>query len=172
MVSVWPEYTADFEFNAEEADFEKIMAVIKAVRNRRAEMNVPPSKKARVQIATKYKDAFSEGTAYICRLAYASEVEIGDSFESEGAVRVITDAAAVYMPMKELVDFTAELERLNKDLKKAETDKEFFEKKLNNQGFLSKAPAAVVEQQRASLGKVLEKISIIKDSIKEIENMQ
>ena len=170
MVSDWPKTDSGFEYTAEEADFEKLMAVIKAVRNRRAEMNVPPSKKARVQIATKFKDAFSAGTAYICRLAYASEVEIGDSFDSEGAVRVITDAAAVYMPMKELVDFSAELERLNKDLKKAETDKEFFEKKLNNQGFVAKAPAAVVEQQRESLKKVLDKIAMIKDSIKEIEN--
>ena len=64
---------------------------------------------------------------------------------------------------------TAELERLNKDLKKAETDKEFFEKKLNNEGFVSKAPAAVVEQQRESLKKALDKIAMIKDSIKEIE---
>ena len=170
MVSDWPKTDSGFEYAAEEADFEKLMAVIKAVRNRRAEMNVPPSKKARVQIATKFKEAFGAGTAYICRLAYASEVEIGDSFDSEGAVRVITDAAAVYMPMKELVDFTAELERLNKDLKKAETDKEFFEKKLNNQGFVAKAPAAVVEQQRESLKKVLDKIAMIKESIKEIEN--
>ena len=77
MVSDWPKTDRGFEYTAEEADFEKLMAVIKAVRNRRAEMNVPPSKKARVQIATKFKDAFSAGTAYICRLAYASEVEIG-----------------------------------------------------------------------------------------------
>ena len=74
------------------------------------------------------------------------------------------------MPMKELVDFSAELERLNKDLKKAEDDKEFFEKKLNNGGFVAKAPAAVVEQQRESLKKVLDKIAMIKESIKEIED--
>ncbi len=172
MVSEWPRYDADLEFEADEADFEKIMAVIKAVRNRRAEMNVPPSKKARVQIATKFKDAFSAGTAYICRLAYASGVEIGDSFDSEGAVRVITDASAVYMPMKELVDFAAELERLNKDLKKAKADKEFFEKKLNNPGFVSKAPAAVVEQQREQLARVLDRIRMIQGSIGEIEAMK
>ena len=74
------------------------------------------------------------------------------------------------MPMRELVDFTAELERLKKDLKKANVDKEFFEKKLNNQGFLAKAPAALVEQQKASLAKVLEKIKMIEDSIKDIES--
>ena len=169
MVTDWPRFDTALEFAAEEEDFEKIMAVIKAVRNRRAEMNVPPSKKAKVCIATKFKDTFSRGTAYICRLAYASDVETGDSFESEGAVRVITDAATVFMPMRELVDFTAELERLKKELKKANDDKDFFEKKLNNQGFVAKAPAAVVEQQRESLKKVLEKIAMLENSIAEIE---
>ncbi|MGI6279953.1 MAG: valine--tRNA ligase, partial [Acutalibacteraceae bacterium] len=124
VVARWPEAKDEFKFETQEADFEKIMAVIKAVRNRRAEMNVPPSRKAKVCIATAFKDTFSEGTAYICRLAYASEVEIGDSFDVEGAVRVITDAATVYMPMKELVDFNAELARLNKDLEKVMADKE------------------------------------------------
>ncbi len=170
MITEWPKFTEELKFVSEEADFEKIMAVIKAVRNRRAEMNVPPSRKAKVQIATNFADTFKEGTAYICRLGYASEVEIGDEFDSEGAVRVITDDATVYMPMKELVDFTAELARLKKDLQKANVDKEFFEKKLNNQGFLAKAPAQLVEQQKAQLAKVLEKIKMIEDSIADIEN--
>ncbi|MBQ9354277.1 MAG: valine--tRNA ligase, partial [Clostridia bacterium] len=111
------------------------------------------------------------GTNYICRLAYASDVEIGSSFEAEGAVRVVTDCAVVYMPMKELVDVTAEIERLNKDMEKAVIDKEFFEKKLNNAGFMAKAPQNVVEQQRQGLKKALDKIKIIEDSIKELENM-
>ena len=169
MVSEWPKFSEDLAFKAEEADFEKIMAVIKAIRNRRAEMNVPPSKKAKVCITSTDKDVFSSGTAYICRLAYASEVEVGDGFDADGAVRVITDAATVYMPMKELVDFSAEIERLKKDLKKAEEDKEFFERKLNNPGFMSKAPAALVEQQKAGLAKALDKIEMINASIKDIE---
>ena len=171
MVSDWPKFSEELEFSAEESDFEKIIAVIKAVRNRRAEMNVPPSRKAKVQIATAFADTFKAGEAYICRLGYASGVEIGDDFDSEGAVRVITDDATVYMPMRELVDFTAELARLNKDLKKANEDKECFEKKLNNQGFLAKAPAQLVEQQKQSLAKVLEKIKMIEDSIADIEKM-
>ena len=172
MISDWPQFDAKLEFSTEETEFERIMSVIKAIRNRRAEMNVPPSKKAKVCIATQFKDTFNTGSAYICRLASASEVETGDSFEAEGAVRVVTDAATVYMPMRELVDFTAELERLNKDMGKAVADKEFFEKKLNNQGFVSKAPAAVVEQQRVQLAKVLEKIKMLQESINEIKNMQ
>ena len=171
MVSSWPVFDEKLKFADEEDAFERIMAVIKAVRNRRAEMNVPPSKKAKVCIATKFKDTFSKGSAYICRLAYASEVSIGDSFENDGAVRIITDSATVYMPMRELVDFSAELERLKKELKKAEEDKEFFEKKLNNQGFVSKAPAAVVEQQRENLKKVLEKINMLNGSIAETEKL-
>lgn len=169
MVTEWPEFCDEFNFANEEAEFEKIMLVIKAIRNRRAEMNVPPSKKAKVCIQTAFADTFKTGTDYICRLASASEVEIGDSFDSEGAVRVVTDAATVYMPMKELVDIEGEIARLNKDLQKAIVDKEFFEKKLNNQGFIAKAPAAVVEQQKQGLAKALDKIKMIEDSIAEIK---
>ncbi len=170
MIKEWPKFKAELEFASAESDFEKIMSVIRAIRNRRAEMNVPPSRKAKVQIISNDNETFLKGASYICRLAFASEVETGDSFETEGSVRVITDAATVYMPMKELVDFTAELERLKKELKKAEVDREFFEKKLSNQGFLAKAPANLVEQQKQSLAKVLEKIKMIEDSISEIEN--
>ena len=172
MVSEWPGAVGNLEFAEEENDFEKIMAVIRAVRARRADMNVPPSRKAKVCIASQDKATFKKGEAYICRLAYASEVEIGDSFGTEGAVRVVTDAATVYMPMKELVDFEAELERLRKDLKKAVDDKAFFEKKLSNEGFVSKAPAEVVEQQRSQLAKVLDKIAMLESSISEIEDMK
>ncbi len=171
MVTDWPCYKDEYNFAEDEAEFEKIMLVIRAMRNRRAEMNVPPSKKAKVCIQTAFKDTFTKGNSYICRLASASEVEIGDSFDSEGAVRVVTDAATVYMPMKELVDIDGELSRLNKDLEKANIDKDFFEKKLNNAGFVAKAPPAVVEQQRQGLAKVLERIKMIEQSIEEIKNM-
>jgi len=169
MVTEWPTFRDEFNFANDEAEFEKIMLVIKAIRNRRAEMNVPPSKKAKVCIQTAFADTFSTGTSYICRLASASEVEIGDRFDTDGAVRVVTDAATVYMPMKELVDIEGEIARLNKDLQKAIVDKEFFEKKLNNQGFVAKAPAAVIEQQRQGLSKALDKIKMIEDSINEIK---
>ena len=171
MITEWPKFSESLKFEAEEEDFEKIMNVIKAIRNRRAEMNVPPSKKAKVCIATNDQKTFLEGAAYICRLAFASEVEAGDSFDTEGAVRIVTDNATVYMPMRELVDFSAELERLNKDLKKALVDKEFFEKKLNNPGFVAKAPAQLIEQQKESLAKVLEKIKMLEESIKETKEL-
>ena len=170
MITEWPKASNSLSFEKEEADFEKIMDVIRAIRNRRAEMNVPPSRKAKVCIVSGDNAVFAEGKAYICRLGYATDVETADTYEAEGAVRIITDSATVYMPMSELVDFSAELERLGKELKKAEVDKEFFEKKLNNQGFLAKAPAALVESQKASLQKVLEKIKMIEDSIAEIKS--
>ena len=169
MVTEWPKFREEFNFSEQEAEFEKIMLVIKAIRNRCAEMNVPPSKKAKVCIQTNFADTFSTGTSYICRLASASEVEIGDNFDAEGAVRVVTDAATVYMPMKELVDIDGEIARLNKDLQKAIVDKEFFEKKLNNAGFVAKAPAAVIEQQRQGLAKALDKIKMIEDSIADLK---
>ena len=171
MCSDWPEYRADFDFGTDEADFEKIMDVIKAIRNRRAEMNVPPSKKAKVYISSEYGGIFSAGSSYICRLAYASEVVCGEPQDAEGSVRVVTDCAAVYMPMKELVDVAAELERLNRDMEKALVDKEFFEKKLSNAGFVAKAPAAVVEQQKEGLNKALDKIKMINESIALLKNI-
>ena len=171
MTTKWPSYDEKLNFANEEEEFEKIMEAIRAIRNRRAEMNVPPSKKAKVCIATANEDTFLAGTSYICRLAYASEVEVGKSFDAEGAVRVVTDAATIYMPMKELVDIEGELARLDKDMKKAVEDKEFFEKKLNNAGFMAKAPAAVVEQQKAGLQKALDKIKMIEESIAELKKM-
>ena len=147
------------------------MAVIKAVRNRRAEMGVPVSKKAKVCIVSSSPETFRAGAAYICRLASASEVEVGDSFQSEGAVRIVTDAATVFIPMRELVDAEKELARLHKELENAEKDKEFIEKKLSNAGFVAKAPAAVVEQQRENLSKVLAKIELLGKSIAETEKL-
>ena len=171
VVAPWPRFRADLDFSAEESEFEKIMAVIKAVRNRRAEMGVPVSKKAKVCIVSSSPETFRAGAAYICRLASASEVEVGDSFQSEGAVRIVTDAATVFIPMRELVDAEKELARLHKELENAEKDKEFIEKKLSNAGFVAKAPAAVVEQQRENLSKVLAKIDLLGKSIAETEKL-
>ncbi len=171
IVSAWPTYNEALDFSKDEEDFEKIMDAIKAIRNRRSEMNVPPSRKAKVCVATAFKDVFSAGVSFFVRLASASDVEVGDSFDIPGAVRVVTDAANIFIPMNELVDVSAELARLQKDLKKALEDKEFFEKKLNNPGFVAKAPAAVLEEQREKLKKVEDKIELIDQSITDLKNM-
>ena len=145
------------------------MTVIKAIRTRRSEMNVAPSKKAKVYLATADAEIFRNGVKYIEKLASASEVEIGSEFDIEGAVTVVTDCAVASIPMNELVDFAAERARLQKELDTAMNDKEFFEKKLNNAGFVAKAPAAVVEQQREQLSKVLDKINMLNDSLKSLQ---
>ncbi len=169
MVSKWPEFDSALDFAKEEEEFEKVIAVIKAIRNRRSEMNVPPSKKAQIFIASESRDIFEAGRAFITRLASGSEVTVGDSFDMPDAVLVVTDSAKVYIPLNELVDFTAELERLSKELDAANKDKAFYENKLNNPGFVAKAPEAVVNQQRELLAKTLDKIALLEESIAKIK---
>lgn len=169
MVCEFPKYSEKYDYSSEEIEFERIMEVIKAIRNRRAEMNVPPSKHAKVFIKTDYPETFKSGSAYICRLAYASDTTVVETYEDDSAVCVVTDSATAYMPMSELVDVAAELDRLNKELAKAVADKAFFESKLNNQGFISKAPEAVVEKQREGLNKALKKIELIENSIERLK---
>ncbi|MBR6902576.1 MAG: valine--tRNA ligase [Clostridia bacterium] len=169
MVSEFPKFSERYDFSSEEIEFERIMQVIKAIRNRRAEMNVPPSKHAQVFIKTDYPKTFRAGNAYICRLAYASDTTVVETYEDDSAVCVVTDSATAYMPMSELVDVAAELDRLNKELAKAVADKEFFESKLNNQGFIAKAPEAVIEKQKEGLSKALKKIELIENSIERLK---
>ena len=169
MISKWPEFSKDLDFGAEEQDFQIIMDSIRAIRNRRNEMNVPPSKKAKVVISTERTELFESSASFIKRLAYASEVECNNSYDPDGAVTVVTNAATIYIPMKELMDFAKELERLEKDLAKAIVDKEFFEKKLNNPGFVAKAPEKLVAEQKQQLQKVLEKIENIEAGIADIK---
>ena len=165
MISAWPEYDPAHSFEAEEAEMERIMTAVRAIRNRRAEMNVPPSRKAKVYIATAYKPAFEHGSVFIQRLASASEVEVADSFELDGAVCIVTADAKIYIPMGELVDLAAEKARLNKELAAVEKDLAFVNGKLSNENFVAKAPAAVVEAQREQKTRYEEKISMLKESI-------
>ncbi|MCR4563494.1 MAG: valine--tRNA ligase [Clostridiales bacterium] len=171
MLSPWAEYDEKLNFADEEAKMDKIMTAIKAVRNRRAEMNVAPSKKAKVYIETAFADTFSDGAVFFKRLASASEVEIGSAFDNmDGAVSIITDSARIYIPLDELVDFKAELERLNKEKAAVQKDLDFVSNKLNNNNFVEKAPAAVVEGQRKAQAAYLEKIKMLDESIAKLEN--
>ena len=170
MVSSWPTACECLNFSADETEFEKVMDVIKAVRNRRAEMNVPPSKKAKLYISTEAKDTFEKCAVFMTRLASASEVEVVDGVDVDGAVRVVTTDAVVQIPMNELVDFSKELERLGKELAAAEKDRDFFGSKLNNEAFVAKAPAHVVEAQRESYKKAVDKITLLEASIADIKS--
>ena len=144
---------------------ESVMDAIKAIRNRRQEMNVPPSRKAKVYVATKLSDVFENGSKFICKLASASEVEIGESFEIDGAVTVVTTDAKIYIPMDELVDKAAETARLKKELAATEKLLAQSEGKLNNQGFISKAPEKVVETVKQQAAREREKIAQLKAAL-------
>ncbi len=165
MISAWPEFSEANAYAAEEAEMERIMTAVRAIRNRRAEMNVPPSKKAKVYIATAYKSTFEQGGVFMQKLASASEVEVADSFELEGAVCIVTADAKIYIPMGELVDFEAERARLLKELAAVQKDLDFVNSKLSNENFVAKAPAQVVAAQREQKARYEEKIAMLNESI-------
>lgn len=173
MISDWPVFQEKLVFTAEEQNMEKIMIAVKAVRNRRAEMNVPPSKKAHLNIVTKDVELFGDGAKYFTRLASASQIGVSDDesvFNLDGAVSVVTEDATIYIPMDELVDFGAELERLNKEKAAVQKDIDFVSNKLNNQNFVAKAPAKLVEEQKEKLAKYTEKMNMIDEAIAKIAN--
>ena len=170
MISEWPVFTDDLSFKADEAEMERVMTAIKAVRNRRAEMNVPPSKKAKIFIETSYEKTFSEGANFFVRLASASEVEIVKGYENDEAVAIITEDARLFIPMDELVDFKAELERLEKEKAGVLKEIAFVSGKLNNEKFVAKAPEALVNEQREKLAKYNEKLAMLEESIAKIQN--
>lgn len=169
MVSKWVEYDDSLSFSAEEAEMERIMKAIRAIRNRRSEMNIPPSRKATVYIKTAHKQTFESGVEFVKRLASANDVIIGDGFDNLGnIVTIITDDAEIYIPMGDLVDFEAERKRLEKELAQAQDKLDFISKKLNNPGFVNKAPEKVVAQNREDAAKLQEKIENIKNSLESL----
>ena len=161
MLEKYPEYDPSLDFKAEAEEMMKVMEAITAIRTQRNEMNVPPSKKAKLFIATAIPETFSNGEQFFKKLASASEVEISDSFDIDGAVTVVTSDAKIYIPMEELVDKEAELKRLNKELKQVEKMLAQDEGKLNNPGFMSKAPEKVIEKIKGQAEKEREKIALI-----------
>ena len=168
MTQNYPKYDKTLDFSAEANEFEKIMDAIKGIRNRRSEMNVPPSKKAGVYIETEAVETFKKGVPFIERLAFASKVEIAKSFNMEGATLVICDGAKVYIPTDELVDFEKELERLGRELAACEKDEAMISGKLNNENFVNRAPANVVEAEREKLAKIIERKEKVLESISKI----
>ena len=161
MLEKYPEYDPSLDFPSEAEEMMKVMEAITAIRTQRNEMNVPPSKKAKLFIATAIPETFSIGEQFFKKLASASEVEISDSFDIDGAVTIVTSNAKIYIPMEELVDKEAELKRLNKELKQVEKMLAQDEGKLNNPGFMSKAPEKVIEKIKGQAEKEREKIALI-----------
>ena len=150
IVAKWPEYREDLAFKTEEDQMESVMNAIRAIRNRRAEMNVPPSKKAHLYVLTTKKQAFEEGRGFIERLAYTDEMTMIDSEPEnlDGMVTCATADAKLYIPMGQLVDVAKEIARITKELDKAKKFLASLEGKLSNEGFISRAPEAVVNAER------------------------
>ena len=156
MIAAYPQFDAELNYADAEEDVERIIACITAIRTRRAEMNVPPSKKAKLYVVTKYTDTFERAAKILEKLASASEVILTDGYESDDAVMIATDAGRLYIPLAEVIDFEKEKARLTAEMKKNDGEIERIEKKLANEGFVAKAPAAVIDGERAKLKKYLE----------------
>ena len=171
MTSQWPVYRPELSFPEEEAAMEAVMDTIKAIRARRAEMNVPPSKKAEVLIVTATPDIYAQGLHFIERLAYASAVTFAAAAPADvtGQVSVVTANATAYMPLSELVDIAAELERIAKEKEKAENGLRIVEQKLSNEKFVSRAPEAVVNAEREKAAKFRELIAKLEESAKAMQ---
>ena len=165
IVSEFPVYDEALNFAEDEARFEKMISAIKAIRATRTEMNVAPSVKAKVYIETKEPEVFEAGRMFFERLASASEVDIAEKWEIPDAVTAVTDSARIFIPLSDIVDVEKELARLAKDKAAVQKDIDFLSSKLGNQGFISKAPAQLIDAQKAKLAKAEEKMAKIEESI-------
>ena len=168
MLQTWPEYQAELDFPTEAKAMELIMDAIRAVRTRRSEMNVPPSKKAHLTVATDEAAVFQLGVPFLKKMAYASEVTIvpaGQAAEAAGQVTVVTHAAQVSMPLAELVDLEKEKARLEKELKKNSAELEKLNAKLANPGFVNKAPEHVVKAEQERSVQLTELVAKLKEQL-------
>ncbi|MEA4921453.1 MAG: valine--tRNA ligase [Clostridiaceae bacterium] len=171
MVSKWPEYSEGQVFDEDSRQMEQIMEVIRAIRNRRSEMNVPPSKKAELIISSDRTEMYENASHFFKKLAYASDVKVLAEVPEDAAsmVSVVTSTAKVYMPMSDLVDTEKELERLNKEKDSILGQIARIEGKLNNPGFLTKAPEAVVASEKQKLETLNEHLSKLEESINNLK---
>ena len=171
IVAPYPKYDAVLSFPEDEAGFELIMDAVKAVRSRRAEMNVPPSKRPTLIITSDRPEVFEAGRTYLSKLAYAGEVEISAEApaDTEGMVSVVTGSAKMFMPMAELVDIEKERARIEKELDKARAQLEAQNKKLANEAFVSRAPEAVVNAERERAEKAKALIANLEESLAKLK---
>ncbi len=173
VISDYPKYNPSLDFAEDEKSMELIMGAISAIRNRRSEMNVPPSKKAKVIIVTDKTDIFSKGSVFFEKLASAQEAVITtDKSEIDAnAVNIVVDSAEIFIPMGELVDKDKELLRLNAEKKKLEGEIKRVEGKLSNEGFVAKAPQKVIDEEKEKGRKYSEMLEKVLESIANLENM-
>jgi len=169
MLQQWPEYREDLAFAEEEKALELVMDAIRAIRTRRAEMNVPPSKKAQLTVATAQQDVFAVGIPFLKRLGYASEVAIvsaDQAPDAAGQVVIVTHVAQLFIPLGELVDLEKEKARIEKELKKNSDELAKLNAKLANPGFVNKAPANVVEAEKERSAKLADLVAKLTEQLK------
>ena len=173
MVSHWPEYDEALNFPAEEASIDAVMDVIRAIRARRAEMNVPPSKKAEVLLVTATPEIYQQGLHFIQRLAYADTVTMLDKEPENlnGMVTIPTADAKLYIPMGQLVDVAKELDRISKELEKNRKFLSSLEAKLSNEKFVSRAPEPVVNAEKEKAQKTRDLIASLEQSEAALNNL-
>lgn len=168
MIASWPVYDEALSFPSEEKEMERIMEAIGAIRNRRGEMNVPPSRKAQIFVETAFAETFKKGVPFFLRLASASEVTVGEVFDVDGSVSIVTADATIKIPMAELVDMQAERARLTKERDTAQKQLDGVLARLANPSFTDKAPEAVVQTARDQAARLQEKIALLEQSIAQL----
>ena len=173
IVAQWPEYKEELAFKAEEDQMESVMEAIRAIRNRRAEMNVPPSKKAALFVLTSKPQIFAEGEGFLQRLAYADAVTMlaNEPENLDGMVTITTADAKLYIPMGQLVDVAKEVERITKELEKNQKFLASLEAKLSNEKFVGRAPEAVVNAEREKAAKTRDLIAQLEQSLSAMQKL-
>ena len=168
MISTYPEYSKDLEFKDEEQAVEELKEVITGIRNARAKMNVHPSKKSKLIFVTKkYTDIIKESEEFLKKLGFGEEIEIRENKENipQNAVSIVSSNLELFIPFEDLVDIKEEIERLEKEKAKVLVEKEKTDKMLSNPGFVAKAPAAKVEEEKVKQAKFNEMIKTIEERI-------
>ncbi|MBQ4089111.1 MAG: class I tRNA ligase family protein, partial [Clostridia bacterium] len=176
ITSKWPEIKAEYDFNEDASKMEGIMEIVRTVRNMRAEMNVAPGRRASLILKPHegWNDALATAEGYFTRLAFASSLTLLNASDAnpEKSASAVTEACELFLPLGELVDVEKELKRLDKDRKNLENEIARANGKLNNAGFIAKAPANLVEQERAKLETNKQLLEKLESRIKEMEALR
>ncbi len=168
MIAAYPTYDAAMDFAEDAEEMERVIGSIRAIRARRAEMNVPPSRRAKLYVVTPYPETYRAAFPFFEKLASASSLEVVDGYHQDDAVSIVTDAATVYIPMADMVDLARERVRLAGEVKKTEGEIARLSGKLQNSGFLAKAPAAVVAGEQEKLKKYETTLAALQSALKKL----